>query len=144
MYNLMAVKSWCNRSYASLLPMSKGNKGAVGRWRLRLTCTHITAVLGIFTLVSITAGADTTMPDSAHKDKPTGQTFRPSSSHPGNQTVTCTVDSKLFIFQRVVLPYWHNGAFPNLVGKFVQSKFGAMLASAVHEGQSIASASHRS
>lgn len=65
--------------------MSKGNEGAVGGWRLRLTCTHITAIPGIFTLASITAAADTTTPDSPHEDKPTRQRFRPSSSHPRNQ-----------------------------------------------------------
>lgn len=137
MYHLMAVKSWCNRFYASLLPMSKGNEGAVGGWRVGLTCTHITAILGIFTLASITAAADTTTPDSPHEDKPTRQRFRPSSSQPRNQTVTRTLDSKLFIFPRVVLPCWYDGAFPDLAGKFVQGKFGTVLASPCKKGKAV-------
>lgn len=59
-------------------PSVKGKRGrGLG---LRLTSTHITAVLGIFTLVSSPAAAGTTTPGSAHGDKLTRWSFRPSSS----------------------------------------------------------------
>lgn len=77
-------------------------KGKRGRgWRLRLTSTHITAVLGIFTSVPIPAAAGTTTPGSAHGDKLTRQTLRPSSSQPGTQTAGQTN----FLFSKAC--YYH-------------------------------------
>lgn len=84
-------------------PSVKGKRGrGLG---LRLTSTHITAVLGIFTLVSSPAAAGTTTPGSAHGDKLTRWSFRPSSSHPGTQTLGRWTN-KLFILQSVILPHW--------------------------------------
>lgn len=97
---------------------------------------------GIFTLVSTPAAAGTTTPGgSAHGDKLTRQRFRPSSSHPGTQTLGSWTN-KLFILQSVVFLYCYNGSFPNSSGNFVQNKSEAMLASAVQEGRRDAPASH--
>lgn len=80
-------------------PSAKGKRGR--GWRLRLTSTHITAVLGIFTSVPIPAAAGTTTPGSAHGDKLTRQTLRPSSSQPGTQTAGQTN----FLFSKAC--YYH-------------------------------------
>lgn len=90
-------------------PSAKGKRGR--GWRLRLTSTHITAVLGIFTSVPIPAAAGTTTPGSAHGDKLTRQTLRPSSSQPGTQTAGQTN----FLFSKACYYHTDTMAFPKFI-----------------------------